>query len=258
MEAKLPLSIILIARNAEKEIPRALQGLSKLAAEIIAVINDCTDNTREILESYGARVIDCPWQGMTMQKNEALKYATQPWVFNIDTDEEPSQELLDSIAGIIKRNDPHIAAYSMPRLSLFLGRWIRHGDLYPDRVIRLFQREKSRFVGAKDHDKIKADGPILKLQAQLYHYSFPTLDTQLEKMPRFGGAFLERLRARKKTFFACEAVFRAFWRFFRAYILRLGFLDGFEGFYIAYFYSFFTLYRYTKLLEDERNHQSTK
>lgn len=250
---KLPLSIIIIARNAAKDLPRCLETLAPLATEIVAVINDCSDDTRIILESFNARIIEHPWEGMTAQKNTALALATQPWVFNIDADEAPSAALLNDILHIINTDDPNLAGVSIPRLSFYMGRWIRHGDWYPDRVLRLFRREMGQFIGGKDHEKVTVTGPTQTIKSHLYHYSFPSLNAQILKMPPFGDAFAQRLLQQQKHFSAYQAITRALWRFFRAYILRLGCLDGFPGFYIAYFQSFSTLYRYAKLFEYEQN-----
>ncbi len=255
---KLPLSIIIIARNAAKDLPRCLETLAPHATEIIAVINDCSDDTRIILESFNARIIEHPWEGMTAQKNTALALATQPWVFNIDADEAPSAPLLNDIINIVKTDDPQLAGVSIPRLSFYMGRWIRHGDWYPDRVLRLFRREKGQFTGGKDHEKVTVTGLTQTIKSHLYHYSFPSLNAQILKMPFFGDVFLERLLTKNKHFSTLTAIFRAFWRFFRAYILKLGFLDGFPGFYIAYAQSFFTLYRYAKLFEYEQKQKTEK
>lgn len=255
LKERLPLSVVLIASNEGQHLKRCLQVFSQIAQEIIAVINDCQDNTREVLLEMGAQVIESPWEGMMAQKNKALSYATQPWVFNIDADEVPSIELLREVMQIVKSDNRDIAGVSMPRMSFYLGRWIRHGDWYPDRVLRLFRREKGIFIGGKDHEKVQVEGKILKIKADLYHYSFPTLNAQILKMPRFGDLFLERLLEKKQPFRPGVAIFRAFWRFFRAYVLKLGFLDGVPGFYLAYFQSFSTFYRYMRLYEYMQQHK---
>jgi len=220
-------------------------------SEIIAIINDCTDNTQAILESYQAKIIEHTWMGMTQQKNITLSHATQPWVFNLDADEVPSPELMLAIDGIMQSNPADIQAYSIPRLSYFLGKWIKHGDWYPDRVTRLFRRESGSFVGNTGHEKVHVRGKIKKIKADLYHYSFPTLASMISKLAFFGQAFLHTQQARNQKFTVIQAIARAYWRFFRCYIIRLGFLDGYVGFYIANYQYFYTLYRYTCLLEHQ-------
>ena len=253
---RLPLSIIIIAHNAGDTLARTLTPIAPYASEIIAVINDCNDNTKAVLASFNARIVEHPWEGMTAQKNTALSFATQPWVLNLDADEAPSEELVADIIKAISSNNSQIDGYITPRLSYFMGRWIHHGDWYPDCVLRLFKREKGHFFGGKDHEKVKVSGHTKRLKSHLLHYSFPSLNSMVLKMPRFGDVFLEKLIAKKTRFSALQAISRASWRFFRAYILRRGFLDGFPGFYIASFQFLSTLYRYARLYEYEVNKQS--
>tara|TARA_B100000989_G_C19440180_1_gene426942 strand:- start:135 stop:929 length:795 start_codon:yes stop_codon:yes gene_type:complete len=256
LHPKLPISLILVASNEAHQLPRCLDSVAPWVSEIIAVINNCTDNTREILESYGAKVYEHAWMGMAPQKGLALAKATQPWVFNIDADEVCSPELTKAIESFILNNDNSFNGAIIPRRSWYLGRWIRHGDWYPDAVLRLFRRDKGEFHGDKDHDKVLIQGSAKRLRADLYHYSFPSLNKQIEKMPPFGDAFLGRQLARGRRWSAPKAITRSLWRFFRAYILRCGFLDGYPGFYIAWFQAFSTLYRYTKVYEHEKQQQA--
>lgn len=246
---KLPISLILVASNEAHNLPRCLDSVAPWVSEIIAVINDCTDDTRTILAAYGANIYEHPWAGMTAQKNTALGYATQPWVLNLDADEVCSPELVDAIHSFILANDPRYSGAIMHRRSWFLGRWINHGDWYPDAVLRLFKRNKGEFHGNIDHDKVIVRGKTKRLKADILHFSFPSLNKQIEKMQPFGDCFLKRQLEKGERFSALRAIARGSWRFFRAYILRRGFLDGFPGFYIAYFQAFSTVYRYSRLYE---------
>jgi len=215
-----------------------------------------SDHTAAILERYQAKIIEHPWMGMTQQKNIALSYAKQPWILNLDADEIPSPELISTIDAIMQSNLTDIQAYSIPRLSYFLGRWIKHGDWYPDRVTRLFRRESGSFIGNTGHEKVHVCGKIKKIKADLYHYSFPTLASMVSKLAFFGHAFLITQKLNHQKFTVIKAISRASWRFFRCYVIRLGFLDGYVGFYIACYQYFYTLYRYTCLLEHKIHPQS--
>lgn len=251
----LPISLVLIAHNEEKNLPRCLESAKGLVQEIVAVINDCTDNTRKILESYGAIIQESPWEGMTAQKNKALSLATKQWILHLDADEELSPKLASSIRKFIQSyNNKHSSpgAY-IARRTWFLGQWINYGDWYPDYTLRLFLRENSEFQGGRDHDKVvikEANKKLPKLKGDLFHYSFPSLTHLLKKIESFSNEYANKQIQREKTHFSAPCViFRSIWRFFRAYILKRGFMDGYVGFFIAAQQTFATFYRHTKVYE---------
>jgi glycosyltransferase involved in cell wall biosynthesis len=250
---KLPLSLVLIARNEAANLPRCLDSVAPWAREIVVVVNDCTDDTVAIARRYGARVFENPWQGHRDQKNVALGHATQPWVLCIDADEEVSPALAGSIRDFIIRDDQQLAGAYFARKVWFLGRWIRHGDWYPDYSLRLLRRGRGRWGGSREHDKMELDGPTEKLAGDLHHYTCPSLRDHLQKIGYFGDIFLRRQLDRGSRWSALNAIFRAKWRFFRGYFIRLGFLDGFPGLYIACYMSFATFYRYVLLFEHEQS-----
>ena len=246
---KLPLSIVLIAKNEAHNLPVCLGAVSPWCAEIIAVINDCTDETEAILKSYGAKVWMHPYKNQRDQKNVALSHASEPWVLSLDADEEVTPALYREIKDFIEREDPAIQGASIPRKTWFLGRWIKHGDWYPDFVSRLCRNGKGKFVGSPVHDRLEIEGKAVRLKHDLLHYSFPTINSMLGKYPFFGKFFIEEKLGKNKKFHVYETIFRSFWRFFRGYFLRLGFLDGYPGFFIAFNQSFNTIYRWSLLLE---------
>ncbi|HTB64448.1 MAG TPA: glycosyltransferase family 2 protein [Opitutales bacterium] len=248
---KLPLSLVLIAHNEAANLPRCLDSAAPLAREIVVVTNDCTDDTAAIAQRYGARVYEHPWQGHRDQKNLALSYVTQPWILCLDADEELTPQLATNLREFIQRDDPKFSGAYFARCVFFLGRWIRHGDWYPDWSLRLIRRGKGQWGGTSEHDQMQLDGPSAKLAGDLNHYSYRDLDHHLLKLPYYANYFLKNLQAKNARWSAFGTIFRCQWRFFRCYFLRLGFLDGYPGFYIAYFQSFSALFRHTKLYEDE-------
>tara|TARA_B100000676_G_scaffold199794_1_gene196324 strand:- start:1239 stop:2036 length:798 start_codon:yes stop_codon:yes gene_type:complete len=246
----LSLSVVMIAHNEAHRIRRSLDSVKELAQEIIVVVNDCTDNTEQIArEEYGALVYEHDWHGHRDQKNIALKYAKQPWVLCLDADEELSPQLQDALIKFVTSPPPEINGAYFPRKVWFLGRWITHGDWYPDHSLRLIRNGRGIWRGSREHDKMDLDGNALELQGDLYHYSNPTMNSQLRKLEYFSDIFLQRQLESGKRWSAISAIFRGFWRFFRAYIFRLGFLDGFPGFYIAWFTAFSTFYRHSRMYE---------
>ncbi len=246
---KLPLSLVLIAHNEAANLSRCLGSAAAWVGEIVVVVNDCTDDTVAIAKSFGAKVIEHAWQGHRDQKNIALGQATQPWVLCIDADEEVTPALAASIREFVQRDDPRYAGAYFARCVFFLGRWIRHGDWYPDWSLRLIRRGKGKWGGSREHDKMLLEGAAAKLAGDLNHYSYRDLDHQQSKIPYFADIYLRRMLDDGRQWSTGGVIFRSCWRSFRAYFLRLGFLDGFPGFYIAVFQGYATFYRHCKLYE---------
>lgn len=245
---QLPISVIIIARNEEHNLPRCLKSLRGWVSEIIAVINDSEDKTAEILQDHGAKVYSHEWQGFVKQKNLALSYASYEWIFSIDADEEVTPAMQREIEKTVVDNSALVDGVSFCRKTWLLGRWIKHGDWYPDRVIRLFKKNHSRFEGNFLHEKLVVDGKVIKSSTNLLHYSFPTMYLFLSKNDSFTRNFITANLGRK-TFSYSGTVLRSFWKFFRGYFIKLGFLDGYPGFIIAIQQAYSTFFRYNMLLE---------
>ena len=248
---KLPVSVVMIARNEAKRLPRSLAGAADWAAEIIVVINDCTDDTAAVARAYGAEVTEHEFTNLRDQKAFAVELATQPWILGLDADEEIGAELLAEIKEFFVAPPADVNGAWIPRRLWFLNRWIRHGDVYPDRVLRLFRRGFGKVGGVKEHDKTEVVGKVIYFRNDLYHYSFDSIAAQVEKINFFIPYFVQRSVNKRKKFSVAEAIVRAGWRFVRAYFFRGGFLDGFPGFYLAVFTGFSTFIRYSSLYERE-------
>jgi glycosyltransferase involved in cell wall biosynthesis len=253
MSAPLTLSVVVVARNEAGNLPRCLAGLRDWASEILVALNDTTDRSADIARGLGARVETLPWRGYRDTKNAALDLATQPWALCLDADEEVSPALKQDIISFFARPDrDRFAGARFPRKVWFLGRWITHGDWYPDYSLRLVRRGAGRWGGdAIVHEKMACDGPVETLRGDLHHYSFPTLSSHVSKIVPFSDLYLQQQKARAGRFSAGAAFGRPLWRFFRAYIIRRGFLDGFPGFYIAWANAFGVLVRQGRLYEEE-------
>jgi glycosyltransferase involved in cell wall biosynthesis len=248
----LPLSLAIISCNEEANIARCLRSAAGLAAEIIVLDSGSTDRTREIAAELGAQVSHGVWLGHRDQKNAALQLCTQPWVLALDCDEELSPELRQSIERFFAESlEQKFDGAECSRKVWFLGRWITHGDWYPDRKLRLFRRGKGVWAGSPEHDYVELDGPVLRLAGDLHHYSFPSIRRYVEKINVYSDVFLERQKAAGQRWSLFRNVARPLWRFFRAYVLRRGFLDGFPGLWIAVATAFFAFVRYSRKFEDE-------
>ena len=241
-------------------IGRALKSVSDWAGEIVVVLNqEVNDGTEEIARQLGAVVFREPWKGHVAQKNSAAAKAREEWILGLDADEEVSPALRDEIEAALADGRPMepFAAFSFPRRSWYCGRWIRHGDWYPDRKTRLWRRGRARWGGIDPHDKLEVEGQIGKLKAELHHYSNESIAGQITKITPYNANFARQHAAAGGPAGFFELAIRPFWRFVRAYVVRLGFLDGWQGFYIAALSSFSTLTRYA-LVREARQQEREK
>lgn len=250
----LPVSVVIVAKNEAQNLPRCLASVQGWVTEIIVLLNDTTDDSAAIAKNFGATVYEETWHGYRDTKNLALDKASQTWALALDADEEVSPALRASFTAFFERKDyEKFSGTKFPRKVWFLDRWITHGDWYPDLSLRLFRRDRARWGGdAHVHEKIEIEGPVATLRGDLHHYSFPTLASHVSKINLFAGLFVRQQLEKATTFSLPAAIIRPWWRFFRAYVIRLGFLDGFPGFYIACATSFSALVRYSSLYEHER------
>ncbi len=249
----LPIAVSMTARNEARNLPRSLGSVRDWVEEIMVVVNDCTDGTEETARNLGAKVFESKWEGYREQKNKALDRATQPWVLCLDADEEVSLELRAEIFRFFETEAALFTGGSFPRKTWFMGRWITHGDWYPDRVTRLFRKDAGRWEGTTEHCKVTIGGAVKKFRADLLHFSNPDICSHISKIPFYADTMLKRQIESGLRWSLAESVFRPWWRFFRAYVLRCGFLDGYPGYYIAKATAFATLVRYSRLYEHEAN-----
>lgn len=249
----LPLSVVIVARNEADTLSRCLASVTGWVSEIIVVLNATTDASESIAQQHGATVHHREWKGFRDTKNEALDLASQSWALCLDADEEVSTALRTEIETFFSHgDDQRFAGAKFPRKVWFIDRWITHGDWYPDLSLRLIKRDACRWGGDQFvHEKMECNGPIATLHGDLHHYSFPTLSSHVSKINPFADLFVQQRQAKGSRFSVFSAVFRPAWRFFRAYFLRLGFLDGYPGFYIAWATAFSSFVRYSRLFEAE-------
>jgi len=244
---KLPISVCIIAGNEAHRIRRMLESIVGWTAEIIVVLNDdVNDGTDKIAESFGAKVLREPWKGYGPQKNSAVAKATQDWLLNLDADEEVTPALREEIQQAVGKPGSH-AAFCFPRLTQFCGRWIRHGDWYPNRQTRLWRRGQAHWSDAQIHESLVVAGTVGRLRAELRHYSMENLNHHVRKTMGYSDIFACQHVGRKIG--VLELWFRPWWRFVRSYILRRGFLDGWQGYAVARLAAQEVFLRYAKIRE---------
>jgi glycosyltransferase involved in cell wall biosynthesis len=252
---RLPLSISIISLNEEANLRRCLTSVEGLSEEIVIVDSGSTDGTAEIAAEFGTRFVTQTWLGYTAQKNHCLSLCTQPWILALDCDEELTPELRTSIQHFFSHGDEaKFEGAWMSRLVWFMGRWINHGDWYPDRKVRLFRRSQGQWQadsGGQVHERLVVDGPCTTLRGDLLHYSFKNIQHYLTKHIQYSDFFLQTQQSQSRRWSLLHNLFRPCWRLFRAYVLKRGFLDGFPGLWIAVATAFFTFDRYSRVFENQ-------
>ncbi len=249
----MTLSVVLITQNEEANLPRTLESVRPLVCngqgEIIVVDSGSTDRTIEIAKSYGAKVFTESWKGFAAQKNSAIDKATGDWVLQLDADEALEPELAQEIQSTLKPGQPS-SGFFIPRKNFFLGRWMKHGGFYPDPKLRLIRRGAGRFEEYGAHPTIKVHGPTSQLKHAMIHNAYPTLRGYIDHMNSYSsmGAEVAREKGHRRFSFI-NIVVRPKLTFIYNYFLRLGFLDGREGFLLHIYHAVYVSWKYAKAWE---------
>ena len=248
----MPLSVVLITRNAAEELAQCLASVA-FADEVVVVDSGSSDGTTEIAARYGARVVAKEWLGFGRQKQFAIEQAAHDWVLCLDADERVSPELAASVVRALQA--PAAQVYRMARCNRFLGRWLRHGEGYPDWSPRLFDRRHARWSDDGVHEKVLYAVSPGSLEGDLLHESGEDLGRYLEKQNRYTALAAEELHRRGQRAGLAELALSPLLRFFKFYLLRLGFLDGLPGLVHISIGCMNSFMKYAKLLELQRNHR---
>lgn len=221
-----PISVVLITFNAARQLEACLQSVA-FADEIVVVDSGSNDDTQAIALKYGARVIFQAWLGFGPQKQFAVKQARNDWVLCIDADERVSENLRFSIVDALDR--PEFQAYRMPRSNRFMGRYLRHGEGYPDWSLRLFDRRHACWSEDTVHEKVLTSSKIGTLRGDLLHDSAEDLGAYLEKQNRYTTLQAATLYQSGHRAHLAQLLLSPVVRFVRFYFFRLGMLDGIAG-----------------------------
>ena len=228
----LPLSAVLITYNTGEQLAPCLRSLS-FVDEIVVVDSGSDDATRDVARQFGARVVEEAWRGFGPQKRYAASLARHDWVLCVDADEEVSAALADAIAAVLaepaERTRP--IAYRMARSNRFMGRYLRHGEGFPDWSLRLFDRRQAQWSDDDVHEKVETSGRVGRLpqQAVLMHHSAESLATYLDKQNRYTSLQADGLHRAGERANVWRLLLSPALRFFKFYVVRLGFLDGLPG-----------------------------
>lgn len=244
----MEISVVIITFNEEKKIEDALKSVAGAASEVIVVDSRSTDDTVKIVKKHTNRVFERDWAGYADQKNFGNSKASFPWVLSLDADERLSPELREELLEL-RKTEPSCSGFVIPRQVFYLGRWIRHSGWYPDRRVRLFRKDKARWEGDYVHEKLVVEDRTEKLKGTIHHFTYRNIADHLARINKFSGLGAQKLYAGKKKCRWYHLVFLPAGRFLKAYILKLGFLDGFAGLVISVLTGYAIFVRYAKLRE---------
>lgn len=246
MPDSLPLSLVVITRDAAGELAECLAS-APFAAEALVVDSGSGDDTVEVARRSGARVIERDWPGFGRQKQFAVDAALHDWVLCLDADERVSRPLAASIRDAFARGVPAPAAFALARRNRFLGRWLAHGEGYPDWHVRLFDRRRARWSDDAVHERVIVEGAAERLGGDLLHASAESLDAYIAKQNRYTTLQAAALHARGDRASALRVALAPLARFVRFYVFKLGFLDGVAGFAHIAIGAFASFLKYAKL-----------
>ena len=249
------VSAVLITRNEALNIEEALQSVS-WADEIVVVDSGSTDGTPDLCRRYTDRIFQREWTGYVDQKNFATQKASHDWILSLDADERPSAELIAEIQSLRHAGFP-CAGYRIPRVTFFMGRWLRHGDWYPDYQLRLFDRTRARWQGGRVHESVRLqDGRPGLLKGELLHFTYRALSDYLKRLESYTTLASADYHDRGKNATFLKLLLDPSATFVKSYLLKRGFLDGVPGFMAAVMGSVSDFFKYAKLYE--LRHKSTE
>lgn len=242
------ISVVIIAFNEEKNLPLCIDSARKVSDDVIVVDSYSTDGTKQICLERGVRFIENQFKSYSDQKNFGITLAKNDHILSLDADEYLSDELINSIREITKSWSNE--ALKMNRLSSYGGKWIRHGNWYPDRQIRLWHRKYGQWDGENLHEKVKlSEGvKVIQLKGDLLHRSYKNSNDAINKIQLYSDIYAASFVGNKYPS-GIGILFKAAFAFLKSYLLKRGILDGFAGLAVAVSVANYTFYKYAKLYE---------
>lgn len=250
MKVEPRITALVPTYNEEKNLPDCLKSV-EWADEILVVDSFSTDGTLDIAREFGARIIQHEYINSATQKNWAIPQASFPWVLVVDADERVTPELRDEILSTVRAGTTH-AGFAIGRLNHFLGFPLRHGGWSPkeDTNVRLFLRDKGRYQKRHVHADVEVDGTVGRLKGYFVHYSYQSLDEYFKKMDRYTKWAAKDILARGTRVRWHHLTLRPLGDFFRLYLLKGGFLDGFPGLLIALLSAYYVMVKFSRAWEE--------
>ena len=248
------VSATIITLNEAAHIGAAIDSV-RWADEIVVVDSGSTDGTVDIARSKGATVVCRSWPGYVEQKNYAASLAANDWIFSLDADERVTPALAGEIRAVLS-SEPAYRGFRIPRVSFYLGQWIRTTDFYPDYQVRLYDRRAARWQGLYVHESVSVDGGPGQLAGEIEHYSFRDLNDHLERIHLYSTLSARQMLEKGRRSGPLRLLIHPPAAFLRNYILRRGFTDGTAGLLLSLVNSYSVFLKFAKLWELSRNSKS--
>ena len=249
---KIKLSVTIITFNEEKYIRQCIESVQNIADEIIVLDSFSTDKTEKICHQLGVNFYKHKFDGHIEQKNRAISLTSNDFVLSLDADETLSDKLNNSIAKI--KNNCLLDAYTFNRITNYCGKCIRYCGWYPDKKLRIWNKNKGKWGGTNPHDKVimQKGCNIQHIKGDLLHYSYDDVQQHLKQIQYFTDIMAKAEYQKGKQTNLFHLIFKPFWAFIRAYFLKLGFMDGYYGFVISINGAYYKYIKYLKLNELNR------
>ncbi len=249
MTAGPRISACIMAADDAEGLERCVKALPFV--DEICVLLDARhgDACAAVAEAHAHRIERHAYAGDVDQRSRSLDMATGDWALALDPDEVVSAPLAEEIVHAVLAAPPGVDGFELDRVTWHLGRWIEHGDFHPDWKLRLVRSDRARVVGLDPHGRIVVDGRVERLRGRLEHYSYRDLADQVQRMVFFSGEAARALHAQGRRAGFSHLALRPLWRFFRGYVLKQGFRDGWPGFIVAAVTSFYVFLKYARLWE---------
>ena len=253
--ARIPISACIITLDEADRIEACIASLS-FCDEILIVDSGSRDATRELAAAKGARVLQRDFDGYRAQKDFAVRAALHDWVLCLDADERVTPALRTAIEAVRDGGFAPAAGFQFARATEYFGAFLRHGNAYPDRVMRLFDRRRGGWRGTREiHEHASVDGVVSTLDGDLEHQAYRSLGDQLRRLERYARLMAQDMHARGRRARVSNMLFNPFWRFLRGYVLRGGFLDGWRGLVFAWVEANYVRQKFVMLWLIERGYR---
>ena len=247
----LPVSVVIITQNEADNIRNALESV-QWADDIIVVDSGSTDDTIQIAKQFTDRIVSHKWIGYGAQKNYGASLATHDWILSLDADEQLSAALTEEIHSLLE-NEPTARGYRMPRVTHYLGQWIRTTDWYPDYQLRLYDRRVARWSDHLVHESVSVNGPIEYLRSELEHFAYRNVSQHLATIDRYTTLAAQQMLNNGRQAHTLDLLLHPLCAFLRNYIARGGFRSGSVGIIVSLLNSYYVFLKFAKLWEAQRS-----